>query len=91
LDPETFWSLTPREVTARIEGATRALARDQSNLAWLAWHSAALSRAKKLPALEKLLPKQKRRRSRPQSADEQLRLVKLMHVWFGGDPKDIPL
>jgi len=51
---------------------------------------AALERARKLPPLHKLMPKQRRKRAAPQSWEEQLRLVKLMHVWFGGDVKELP-
>ena len=50
-----FWSLTPRETYAAIEAVSWRLEREHRRDAWLAWHIAALSRAKRLPALKKLL------------------------------------
>ena len=74
----------------QVEGRARAIRREQSNLAWLAWHIAALERTKKMPPLHKLMPKQSKKRRPAQSWEEQLRLVQLMHVWFGGDVKELP-
>jgi len=50
-----FWSLTPRETYAAIEAARWQLEREHRRDAWLAWHIAALSRAKRLPALQRLI------------------------------------
>ena len=50
-----FWSLTPRETYMVLEAATWRLEREHRRDAWLAWHIAALSRAKRLPALQRLI------------------------------------
>ena len=50
-----FWSLTPRETYMVLEAATWRLEREHRRDAWLAWHIAALSRAKRLPPLQRLI------------------------------------
>lgn len=50
-----FWDLTPRETYAVIRAAEWRMEQEQRGRAWLAWHTAALSRAKRLPALGRLL------------------------------------
>jgi hypothetical protein len=53
---ESFWSMTPRETYATIEAAAWRAEQEQKARAWLAWHTAALSRAKRMPPLARLLP-----------------------------------
>ena len=50
-----FWALTPRETYMVLEAANWRLEREHRRDAWLAWHIAALSRAKRLPALQRLI------------------------------------
>jgi hypothetical protein len=50
-----FWALTPREVYAAIEAAGWRLEQEHRRAGWLAWHVAALSRAKRLPALARMM------------------------------------
>ena len=47
--------MTPRETSAAIEAFTWRMEREHRRDAWLAWHTAALSRAKRLPPLRRLL------------------------------------
>jgi len=47
--------MTPVETYLVIKAAAWKFDEEQRDLAWLAWHVAALSRAKRLPALSKLL------------------------------------
>lgn len=54
-DPAAFWSLTPRLYLVQMRGAGERLKREHEGRAWLAWHSAALDRAKKLPALRRFV------------------------------------
>ena len=51
-----FWALTPRETFMVLEAAARRFEREHRRDAWIAWHVAALSRAKKLPPLQRLMP-----------------------------------
>lgn len=50
-----FWELTPRETLATIEAFQWRQEQAHRRDAWLAWHVAALSRAKRLPGLRALL------------------------------------
>jgi hypothetical protein len=45
--PELFWGLTPRMYLVHMRGARVRLEREQSERAWLAWHTAYLPRLKK--------------------------------------------
>jgi len=56
-----FWALTPHETYMAIEAAAWRLEREHRRDAWLAWHVAALTRAKRLPALKRLLGTDKAR------------------------------
>lgn len=73
-------------------GATLArLTRERDDKAWLAWHIAALGRAKQLPKLHTLQTGKKRRHQngRKQSPEIQLAQMKALFLAFGGDPKDL--
>jgi hypothetical protein len=48
--------MTPRETAAALEAAAWRTDQAQRARAWLAWHVAALSRAKRMPPLSRLLP-----------------------------------
>lgn len=50
-----FWALTPRETLAAIEAAAWRTEQAQRQDAWLAWHIAALSRARRLPRLARIV------------------------------------
>jgi len=74
-DPESFWDQTLRTLSIAMHGKLRAARRDYNQRAWLAWHIAALQRAKKLPKLKTLLTRDK---PRPQSWQEQ---AMIMQSW----------
>ena len=50
-----FWDMTPRETAAAIDAAGWRMDRERRLQMSLAWHTAALSRAKKLPSLAQLI------------------------------------
>lgn len=50
-----FWALTPRETYATIDAAVWRMEQAHRRDGWLAWHIAALSRARRLPALQRIL------------------------------------
>lgn len=54
LDPDGFWSQTPRLFKAIIAGKQKALERDFQGRAWLAWHTAVLGKVAKIPPLSDL-------------------------------------
>jgi hypothetical protein len=49
-----FWQMTPKEVIAAIDAENWRLKIRHEELAWVAWHTAALSRAKTMPRLKDL-------------------------------------
>jgi hypothetical protein len=51
-----FWALTPRETFMVLAAAGRRFEREHRRDAWIAWHTAALGRVKKLPSLQRLMP-----------------------------------
>lgn len=53
--PDGFFATTPRLLVALAEGRARAEKRRFSLVAWLAHTSASLERAKRIPALSKLI------------------------------------
>jgi hypothetical protein len=67
-DPESFWDQTFRTLAIAMNGKLRAARRDHNQRAWLAWHIAAMGRAKKIPRLASMLAKEK---PRQQSWQEQ--------------------
>jgi hypothetical protein len=69
--------LTPREIAACMEGARRRFEREQQLAAWTAWHAAALSRVKKMPKLETLIPS---KRKKSQTPDEMLAAAMRWHA-----------
>jgi len=50
-----FWDMTTAETLAALEAAAKRTELEQQRLAWLAWHIAALQRAKRIPDLNRLL------------------------------------
>lgn len=55
-------------------------------MAWLAWHVAALSRTKKLPKLESLFAKTRRRKD--QTPEQMLSMIRTLNAAFGGVVKE---
>jgi hypothetical protein len=60
-----FWELTPRETVATIEAGIGRLQAERELTMSLAWHTAALTRTKRLPGLAQLLAKLKPKRVVP--------------------------
>ena len=67
--PEAFWRQTPRIFAKVVSARATAAQVEQDRMIWAAWNTAALQRAKKMPALDKLLaprkPKAKRGKAKP--------------------------
>lgn len=55
-----FWGLTPRETQMVCDAAAWRMAQAQELALSLAWHTAALSRAKRIPPLQRLLARLRR-------------------------------
>lgn len=56
-----FWDMTPREVAQAMSAFAWRQRERQRELAWLAWHVAALMRVKRLPRLSELLQREEKR------------------------------
>lgn len=68
LDPDAFWTKTPRYVSLIFEGKAAQFRREHNERAWLAWHTAGLPRMKKFPDLKKMLAREVRK---PQTSEQQ--------------------
>lgn len=65
-----------------LEATARRRDAEHNARAWLAWNTAALGRAKRLPRLQSLLVKPKRRK-RPQTWQEQLAIARMITAAYG--------
>lgn len=65
-----------------LEGARRRLVRESNDRIAHAWMSAALARSRKLPRLQSLMASPEPKR--PQTWQEQLAIVKMLHAGLGG-------
>src|SRR5262245_20978433 len=54
-DPESFWDQTPRTSSLDFDALQEIQINRHNDRAWLAWHVAALHRAKKMPQLNSLM------------------------------------
>lgn len=70
-----FWTSTPRQVDRVFRACDRRLDRDHATRAWLAWHIAALTRAKRMPQLDKMLRKAAATPRRRQTWQEQMAIM----------------
>lgn len=61
----------------------------RDELAWLAWHTAALTRARKMPKLKDMLSTARTRPRERQSAEVQEAMIKAMFLAYGGDPEEL--
>jgi hypothetical protein len=82
LGVEEFWRLTPRETHAAIEArawqleqegerATELIRLAKKIAGWLAWHTAALQRAKRMPPLQRLIGGGETRKLTPEEAKKR--------------------
>lgn len=62
--------MTPREVFAAIEAATWRMMQAHAENAWLAWHTAALERSKRMPSLKELVDPPKTQVLTPEEAKQ---------------------
>ena len=72
-----FWQCTPKQLALHFESIGLKAQREHNARAWLAWHVAALTRAKKFPRLDTLLAKTKTA-PRRQTWEEQM---VIMQAW----------
>ncbi|WP_051057052.1 hypothetical protein [Bradyrhizobium yuanmingense] len=86
LDPDAFWSKTPRQVSLIFAGKQAQFTREHNERAWLAYHTAALPRMKKFPKLRTLLARDRK----PQSPDQMLAIAKQWTLLLGGEVKGKP-
>jgi len=87
-DPERFWLITMKEVDREMRGAAKGRERRTDELIFLAWHTVALDRTKKLPNLQDVLSKQVPEKRR-QSGEEMLAAMKGIFLAFGGDATEL--
>jgi len=66
------------------DGRIRNQKRKMNELVFLAWHTEALARQKRLPALSSLI-KDEKPTGRQQSDEEMMNMAKLLNAAFGGE------
>jgi hypothetical protein len=74
-DGERFWRLTLREVENILKGLVQRQTRYHNEIAWAAWHTAALQRSKKLPKLKSLMLTGDVAPKRRQTVEEQIAIA----------------
>jgi len=72
LDPETFWRITPKEMSVHFAGAARRVRAEQKRLGWAAYQGAALSRTAKFPKFTDFMRDEKPKHGDPMSALRRL-------------------
>jgi len=73
IDPLRFWELTLPETLIVLEARARLRQQQQDLAAWVAWHVAALGRARKLPSLRRLQGGRARRALRGSDLEQRRR------------------
>ena len=82
LKPDEFWKLTQAELLVMAEGYTKKKKQQAKEMIYLAWHVAALNRAKELPSLDSLLRDSEP--EKPQTDEQMMAMCKLMNAALGG-------
>jgi hypothetical protein len=82
LDPALYWDLTPKEALVVADGALDRIDAEHNGRAWLAWNGAALARSRRLPRLDTLFARSRRRRR--QTWREQMALCEAIARAHGG-------
>ena len=80
-----FWTNTPRINHLAIKAFLQKQKAEYSKLAWVAWHTAAFQRAKKMPNLSKIITSINPAPRKKQSWQEQLKFVEMLNKHFGGN------
>ena len=80
LPPERFWQITPRLYATEMRGAANRIERERRFQIEAAWMNAGLQRFKRMPPLDKLLPRQRVAR---QSAKEQQAMFDILAIRMG--------
>lgn len=57
-EPASFWDQTVRTLDLAVQAMNTRARLEHNRRAWAVWHIAALSRAKKLPSLKRLMMKE---------------------------------
>lgn len=85
IDYSLFWQLTPYEYGIYLKNYNEKSQIEEENNISMAWLTAKLLRAEKIPALESLLPKNIQK----EMTDEQmLNQAKALNALFGGEVVD---
>jgi hypothetical protein len=81
-DPELFWRVTLRTYATVVRATQRRLVDDHNARMNLAWHIVALQKQRKLPRQSSMFRPYPR--TRPQTVEEQRRVVRMMVETFKG-------
>jgi hypothetical protein len=90
LEPAAVWPLTLRELYAVARGVRQRERLADRRALGLAWHTAALTRAKTMPSLERLIQKALREPATPQTPQHMLAQARLITAALGGHDLTTP-
>ena len=83
-DPDSFWEQTPRTLSLAFDAHNEMQIKDHNDRAWLAWHSAGLGRAKRMPPLSRLQIDQQQLKKHHRKMEEQIEgLIKWVRATGG--------
>lgn len=83
MSPFEFWELTLAEFVKIAEGYVRRQKQKYNELIYVAWHTEAFARMKKLPSLKSLIREDKERHE--QTDEEMMAMAKMLNAAFGGE------
>lgn len=81
--PAEFWEMTPFEINAVVDAYIEKEKQHMEIVKSQSWLTAALSRTEKMPSYSEFIGKTKK--TEPQSAEQMLATVKMIHAALGGD------
>jgi hypothetical protein len=76
--------MTPRTLAVVLEGAAWRVQHEVRLATTQAWLTAAFSRQKKLPRLQKVLGDRKAEKAKPQTIQQQEAILRALHARLGG-------
>jgi hypothetical protein len=81
MKPLDFWNLTPYEFSIIVEGYSERQTEKRQELLYLAWHTEAFARQKRLPGLKKLLKDNgQKKKNNTLSKEELLKIAKSKNI-----------
>jgi hypothetical protein len=85
MKPDEFWESSLRELDILVRADQKKKEYEIQTLMWQAWHTAAFTRAKKLPSLKKVLKDLKHTPKKPKTPEALFQIAKSITEALGGE------